>query len=717
MFDPGRLLKGNRLDDALAALGPAFHVAFPKIDGSEDLTPEAQIEDACAGVGVRSRRIILDGEWWNETGPPMLARIAERRSSSRPKEVPDPPGGLGWVALLPRPFSGYRMVAIDPDTGQAGRWKVDARTAARCAPFAYSFHRGFDARPIGARDALAFAWEFGRRDVLAVVALGLVAAVMGLLTPIGTGFILNKAVPNSSQAMVAAVIFGLAASGLSLVGLQIARSLAQFRFEAAAGLAINAAMLDRVITAPASFFRQYASGDLALRMGAMNTVQQTLAATAIASIVAGLFLLANLGLIFWYSVPLATVAMIPMAIAIAIPVVLGIARLRLARKIGVIDLKLNALSFEYFNGIAKLRAAAAEPRAFGNWMSKYRELRVLNLKSAQLANHETLAMSLLQPSVAIAIYGLAWHLMSEQPAADRMPVGDFIAFQTALFALLGGVHQLVASWVAALRLKPLWERAKPILDTVPERSAVHGKRHTPQGGIELQGVAFAYPDGPDVLKGIDLEVEPGEFLAIVGTSGSGKSTLFRLLLGFEAPRTGRVLIDGHDLAELDLQRMRRGVGTVLQTGRLWAGDLYTNIVGASNLDVQAAWEAARLAGVAGDIEKMPMGMYTLVGEGISTISGGQRQRVLIARALVEKPKLLLLDEATSALDSVAQTQVLEGLQGMKATRLVIAHRLDTVRKADRIVVLDAGKIVQVGSYVELAGIPGQFSKMLARQEA
>src|SRR5262249_12757391 len=155
--------------------------------------------------------------------------------------------------------------------------------------------------------------------------------------------------------------------------------------------------------------------------------------------------------------------------------------------------------------------------------------------------------------------------------------------------------------VATLRLKPLWERAKPILDTVPERSAVHGKRHTPQGAIELQNVSFAYPDGPDVLHGIDLKIEPGEFLAIVGTSGSGKSTLFRLLLGFELPHTGHVLIDGHDVAELDLQRMRRGVGTVLQTGRLWAGDLYTNIVGASNQDVEAAWEAARLAGVAGDI--------------------------------------------------------------------------------------------------------------------
>jgi ATP-binding cassette subfamily C protein len=156
---------------------------------------------------------------------------------------------------------------------------------------------------------------------------------------------------------------------------------------------------------------------------------------------------------------------------------------------------------------------------------------------------------------------------------------------------------------------------------------------------------------------------------------------------------------------------------VLQGGRLWAGDILTNIVGASSLTVDDAWEAARGAGLAADIEAMPMGMYTLVGEGVSTLSGGQRQRVMIARALVGRPRILLLDEATSALDNLSQAAVLETLENLEATRVVIAHRLATVRNADRIVVMDSGRIVQQGTFRELASLPGPFAAMLARQVA
>ncbi len=197
----------------------------------------------------------------------------------------------------------------------------------------------------------------------------------------------------------------------------------------------------------------------------------------------------------------------------------------------------------------------------------------------------------------------------------------------------------------------------------------------------------------------------------------GKSTLLRLLLGFEFPGKGTVRFDGRVLPALDLKSLRGRIGTVLQGGRLWAGDILTNIVGATSLTVDHAWDAARAAGLAGDIEAMPMGMYTLVGEGVSTLSGGQRQRVLIARALVGRPRILLLDEATSALDNLSQAAVLESLERLDATRVVIAHRLSTVRNADRIVVLEKGRIVQQGTFRELATAPGPFAAMLSRQVA
>jgi ATP-binding cassette subfamily C protein len=311
---------------------------------------------------------------------------------------------------------------------------------------------------------------------------------------------------------------------------------------------------------------------------------------------------------------------------------------------------------------------------------------------------------------------LAWKLAGQ--SATRLSTGDFVAFHAALFALLGGVHALVATSLAVVNLKPVWDRARPILETPPEDASGGRVRHEPRGAIELANVSFAYPGGPAVLKDIDLAISPGELVAIVGPSGSGKSTLLRLLLGFESPATGAVRYDGLDLATLDLRHLRARLGTVLQGGKLWAGDLRTNILGASNLEVDAAWEAARRAGLASDIEAMPMGLYTVVGEGLSTLSGGQRQRVLLARALLGDPAILLLDEATSAsaLDNVSQATVLGELAKLEATRVVIAHRLSTVRDADRIVVIDGGRIVQQGSFEELSEQRGGlFAAMLARQ--
>jgi ATP-binding cassette subfamily C protein len=296
-----------------------------------------------------------------------------------------------------------------------------------------------------------------------------------------------------------------------------------------------------------------------------------------------------------------------------------------------------------------------------------------------------------------------------------MSTGDFVAFHAALFSLLGGVYVLITTALDLVNLKPVWDRARPILETLPEDAGPGGVRREPAGRITLDAVSFAYPGGPQVLHEVSLDIRPGEFVAIVGASGSGKSTLLRLLLGFETPDRGAVRYDGHDLKTLDLRYLRRRMGTVLQAGRLWAGDLLTNILGASNLGVEAASEAARRAGLERDIEAMPMGMYTVVGEGLSTLSGGQRQRVLIARALVTEPRILLLDEATSALDNISQAHVLKSLSELEATRIVIAHRLNTVRDADRIVVLERGRIVQEGTFDTLAGASGPFAAMLARQ--
>jgi NHLM bacteriocin system ABC transporter ATP-binding protein len=725
MSDPGLAFASSTLPAAFALLAPGTDSLFRKMEDSGERNKESvpgveaidAVEELALGVGMRSRRVLLDAGWWKQSATPMIARVADRRRAARgdaPPVNPSAAAGTGWVALLPRPRGGYRICAARAD-GSTVEWPMDAETAARLAPFAFTFHPRFALRALGARDILRFAVSQGGRDFALLLLAGLSAALIGLLTPVATGWLIDKAIPAGAMGDLAAIMAALALAGIALVGLEVLRTMAVLRFEARIGVAMQAALVDRVLSAPANFFRAFSSGDLALRMASVNSVQRSITGSTIGSFVTSLFLLANLALMLGYSVPLTLAAMGIVLLVIAVSVTLGLLRLRVGPRIEALDGRVGAMTFEIFSGIAKLRAAAAEPRVFAQWYARYDAFRNANQESARLSNHETVALSLLQPAATILVLALAWQLA--RGSGPAMTTGSFVAFHAALFGLLGAVHGLVSTALDVVNLKPLWDRARPILETPPEDAGRAGERHDPQGAIALEGVSFAYPGGPDVLSGIDLDIRAGEFVALVGASGSGKSTLLRLLLGFERPRTGTVRYDGRDLAGLDLRHLRARLGTVLQGGKLWSGDLLANILGASNLGVDAAWDAARKAGLAADIEAMPMGLYTLAGEGLSTISGGQRQRVLLARALVGEPRILLLDEATSALDNVSQAAVLEELAALKATRVVIAHRLSTVRNADRIVVLEKGRIVEQGTFAELARQRGSFSAMLARQVA
>jgi len=712
--DPGVSLKTTTLEAALGLLAPALDASFQP---RAALPPEAAdaIDALALPAGFRSRRVLLGAGWWREPVGPLVARVAERRRMPRgpgPAQSPSLAAGGGWVALVPD-GGGYRMRALD-ERGGTAEWRVDAQLAERLSPFAFTFHRRFARRVLGALDILRFAMREGRADLALVAGAGIVAALLGLLTPVATGWLVDRAIPHGSMGPIAAVIAGLAMAGIALAALEMLRTLAILRFETRTAVAMQAAIVDRVVSAPPAFFRAFASGDLAMRAGSVNTVQRTLTGAALAAFVTTLFLAANGVLMIAYSPALSAGALVVIAAAVAASALLGLARLRLGPRIEALDGRLAAITFELFAGIAKLRASAAENRAFERWSTRYDAFRTADSAAARIANRESVILALLTPLATALVLFLAWRV-SKTPAA--LTAGEFVAFHAALFGFLGGVQALVGTALDVASVKPVWDRARPILEALPEDGEAQAERHEPQGAIALEGVSFAYPGGPEVLAGIDLDVRPGEFVAIVGPSGSGKSTLLRLLLGFEKPSRGRVCYDGRDVAALDVPWLRRRIGTVLQGGKLWAGDLYTNIVGATSAGLDAAWDAARRAGLAPDIEAMPMGMYTVVGEGVSTLSGGQRQRVLIARALVGAPRVLLLDEATSALDNLSQRAVLEALAALAATRIVIAHRLDTVRDADRIVVLERGRIVQQGTFRELAGREGPFAALLARQVA
>ena len=264
--------------------------------------------------------------------------------------------------------------------------------------------------------------------------------------------------------------------------------------------------------------------------------------------------------------------------------------------------------------------------------------------------------------------------------------------------------------------RPLAERARPILTAEPETGAGRADPGRLTGDIQASGLSFGYDEAmAPLIDGLSFSAKSGEHLAIVGGSGSGKSTILRLLLGFEKLRTGSLAYDGQELASLDPARVRSQIGVVLQSSQLFAGSIHENICGATNATLDQCEAAAERAGLASDLRIMPMGLHTPITEGAGTLSGGQRQRILIARALAAEPAILFFDEATSALDNATQAIVARTLDAMRATRITIAHRLSTVRNADRICVLERGRFVETGSFAELMALNGAFAALARRQ--
>jgi ATP-binding cassette subfamily C protein len=389
------------------------------------------------------------------------------------------------------------------------------------------------------------------------------------------------------------------------------------------------------------------------------------------------------------------------------------------RKVASVAGRVEAITFETLSAMPKLRSAAAEPRAFARWSAVFADSARLTRHAAGIANLRDVLGGIF-PLIGSAIIwaGAIGALGGAEGSAPVLGLGAFVAFNSAFGSFLGGVISFVQAGETLLGVIPAWERLRPILLAEQETGVGREAVGTLRGEINVSNVTFSYgQDAPPALDEVSLAFSPGDYVGLVGPSGSGKSTLIRLMLGLEVPNSGAVYMDGVDLANLDLAAMRRQIGVVMQAGQLVAGSILDNILGSAPLPEAAAWEAVAQVGLAADIKEMPMQMQTVVSEGGGGLSGGQRQRLLIARALVRKPRVLIFDEATSALDNATQAEVKASLDKLNVTRIVVAHRLSTIRDVHRIVVMDRGKVVEQGSYEELQQQNGLFARLASRQMA
>ena len=687
---------------AAGAIGKALGVTILPPAESEDFTRVKEpLEAIMRASRVRMRRVLLRDNWWERDGGAIAAYTRETNQ---------------LVALLP--ISATRYHLFDPI--DLTYTPVNVEVAATLAPVAYMFYRPLPDKALKTLELLRFALKGCVRDLLVILLTGIAATLLGMFTPQATAMLIDHAIPDANRGLLLQVGLGLLVVALSTAAFRIAQGLAILRVETVSDAATQAAVWDRLLSLPVSFFRQYTTGDLQSRVTSISQIRRQLSGTTVINLVSALFALLNLGLLFFYSVKLALVAIAVALIAIVVTTLSGMILIRKVRPLLELQGTIFGHTVQLINGISKLRVAGAEERAFATWSKRYSQQVKLNLSTQHIEDGIALFNTLLPTLTSAILFWLTMQLLEEAKTAGTtgLTVGTFLAFNSAFGTFIGGATSLSNTATNLLQVIPQAKRAQPILATVPEVDLSKTDPGRLTGSIRIDRVTFRYRDGGALtLDDVSLHAEPGEFIALVGGSGSGKSTLFRLLLGFETPESGTIAYDGQDLTGLNVEAVRRQLGVVLQGGRLLSASIFDNIASGAQITLDAAWEAAQMAGFAEDVAAMPMEMHTVISEGGGNLSGGQRQRLLIARALALKPRILLFDEATSALDNRTQAIVSDSLDRLQVTRIVIAHRLSTIRNADRIYVLQSGRILQQGNFGELANQEGLFAQLMARQAA
>ncbi|KAB8334735.1 NHLP bacteriocin export ABC transporter permease/ATPase subunit [Scytonema tolypothrichoides VB-61278] len=691
--------QGTPLLVAAGAVGRAMGITINPPAQSEDISRvKDPVEAIARSSQIRTRRVVLEYGWWLREYGPLLAYTQEEK---RP------------IALLP---TGKRYIFFDP-VAQT-RTFVNQTVAATLAPQAYQFYRPL---PKVINNALVL-FQFGikgyEKDIILILVTGIIGSLLGMVVPQATALLVDNAIPDSDQSLLSQIGLALFVIAFGRSAFSLSQGIISLRVENAADSTLQPAIWDRLLRLSPAFFRSYSSGDLLNRTLSVNQIRRLLSGATQRTLLSGLFALLNVVLMFVYSWQLALVGVGVALLTAAITAVSGLLLVRFSRRLQKLDGEISGLTVQLINGVAKLRVAQAEERAFAAWANQYSQRTRLTATSQQIKDSVSVLNEILSLLTSALLFGLAVVFLQKAQASGSggFTTGTFLAFNSALGIFIGGVSNLSNTLITILAIVPLWERAKPILQQELEYDSNKVDPGRLMGRVTLDHVTFRYrEDGPPILDDVSLYAEPGEFVAIVGPSGSGKSTILRLLLGFETPLSGKVYYDNFDLAQLDLVAVRRQLGVVLQNGRIGSGSIFENISASALISHDEAWEAARMAGFAADIELFPMGMHTVISEGGTNLSGGQRQRLLIARALVNKPKIILMDEATSSLDNRTQAIVTESLDQLNATRIVIAHRLSTIRNADRIYVMEAGRVVQVGTFEELAEQEGLFSQLVARQ--
>lgn len=680
----------EKAEDAIGEILKYYHVKPREIPASVKGLND-RLEFLLRPYGIMRRRVKLEKGWHRDA---IGALLTTRKDDGT------------VAALIPKGLSGY--VYFD---NKNGKWvKITGQNENLFEEEGICFYKPFPLKKLTIPSLMRYVLDCLSPADLSLVALATLAvSLVGLLTPKLNSLLFGTVVESGQLQLLVGIAVFLVSVSISRLLFNAVKALVVERVNTKIDLSVQAATMMRILSLPADFFKKYSSGDLASRTGYLQSLCSMLVSAVLNTGLTSVFSLLYISQIFVYAPMLVVPALSITLVTLVFTLVTTFCQMKLTRQQMELASKESGMSYALITGIQKIKLSGAEKRAFARWAE------VFSRRLALTANPPMFLRANGAISTAISLAGTI--IMYYFALKSGISVAEYYAFNTAYGMMSGAFLSLAGIASTVAQLKPVLDMAKPLMETIPEVSEGKIVIDRLSGGIELNNVSFRYNESmPMVIDDLSLKIRPGQYVAIVGSTGCGKSTLMRLLLGFEKPQKGAVYYDGKDLNAIDLKSLRRKIGVVMQDGKMFQGDIFSNItISAPQLTLKEAWEAAEMAGIAEDIRRMPMGMHTIISEGSGGVSGGQRQRLMIARAIAPKPKILMFDEATSALDNLTQKTVSDSLDKLKCTRIVIAHRLSTIRQCDRILYLEEGKILEDGTYEQLIAKGGKFAELVERQ--
>jgi ATP-binding cassette subfamily B protein len=581
-----------------------------------------------------------------------------------------------------------------------------------CKPYCYELYAHLPYQVNGVLDILKFTFSSNADTFLLFLGASIIVTLFALVVPMVVNYLVGTVLPQASSRLLTdttILIF------LILVASVIANSyarLAQLKVESLIDLRLQTATWARVMKLPIPFFYKYSISDVASRVTAITQARKVLSAGFMSSLISILFSFSFFFLMFSYDWRLGSIAL---AVAfLSVYLIFNFSNQQGNLLVPLYDqfAEITNFSLQSVIGLPQIRSTGSEPFVFYRWMQSLVRLTSTNQKMSYYTGLlTTLSQTIIPIGNLVVITSVILLIPSDLLVENNILVASIVGFLVAY----SGFNTLLAR--SALQLsstlsvvKSLWARAEVVLYSSPEPGYNPDSiRKDLQGDYKGTGLYFQYPGMQSpVLKGLSFEIKKNNYTAITGYSGCGKSTLLRLLLGFDTPQSGQILVDNLDLNQWSIRAYRQQLGVVMQNTPLPSGTVLDIIRAGRDIDLEQIMNACELASIADGIKNLDDGINTMITANSTNISGGQRQRIALARALVGNPSVLILDEATSALDAPTQAVVTATLNNLPITRIAVAHRLSTIESADDILIMKDGLIVESGSFQDLIQAEGGY---------